>query len=76
MYTAAMRRRLLCLVVLFPVTLAAQDAIRTADITVRGLKTTDFPRVKKLAGERVLLRADRSDQLEQEQLTCSNELVQ
>ena len=29
--------------------LAQQDPIRTADITVRGLKTTDFPRIKKLA---------------------------
>jgi len=27
----------------------AQDVVRTADITVRGLKPTDFPRVKKLA---------------------------
>lgn len=29
--------------------LAGQPPIRTADITVRGLKTTDFPRTKKLA---------------------------
>jgi hypothetical protein len=29
--------------------LAAQEPVRTGDITLRGLKTTDFPRVKKLA---------------------------
>jgi hypothetical protein len=29
--------------------LFAQDLIRTADITLRGLKLTDFPRVTKLA---------------------------
>jgi len=36
------------LVGLTAASLAAQEPIRTADITVRGLKTTDFPRVKKL----------------------------
>jgi glyoxylase-like metal-dependent hydrolase (beta-lactamase superfamily II) len=44
-----MRNRLLFLVVLFSVTLGAQDPIRTGDITVRGLKATDFPRIRKLA---------------------------
>src|SRR5438105_6016139 len=29
--------------------LSAQETVRTADITVRGLKPTDFPRIKKLA---------------------------
>jgi glyoxylase-like metal-dependent hydrolase (beta-lactamase superfamily II) len=28
---------------------SAEEPVRTADITVRGLKTTDFPRIKKLA---------------------------
>lgn len=49
MYTAVMRRYVLCLAALVPVTLGAQDLVRTADITLRGLKPADFPRVKKLA---------------------------
>ncbi len=44
-----MRWRLLCLVALWPAILAGQEPVRTGDITLRGLKTTDFPRVKKLA---------------------------
>ncbi len=43
-------RRLLTLIALFPAVLAAQQTpIRTGDFNVRGLKTTDFPRVTKLA---------------------------
>jgi cyclase len=37
------------LVALAGATLEAQDVIRTADFSVRGLKSTDFPRVKQLA---------------------------
>jgi len=37
------------LLTLAAVSLAGQEPIRTADITVRGLKTTDFPRIRKLA---------------------------
>jgi cyclase len=43
------RNWLLVLVALFSVTLGAQDPIRTGDITFRGLKATDFPRIRKLA---------------------------
>jgi glyoxylase-like metal-dependent hydrolase (beta-lactamase superfamily II) len=42
----------LCLALLLTlaaVHLAGQEPIRTADITVRGLKPADFPRIKKLA---------------------------
>jgi glyoxylase-like metal-dependent hydrolase (beta-lactamase superfamily II) len=34
---------------LLPALLGAQELVRTADITIRGLKPTDFPRIKKLA---------------------------
>ena len=44
-----MRLLLIAFVVLFPVAANAQDPIRTADITVRGLATSDFPRIKQLA---------------------------
>ncbi len=44
-----MRPCLALLLTLAAVSLAGQEPIRTADITVRGLKTTDFPRIKKLA---------------------------
>lgn len=37
------------LVALLPALLGAQEPVRTADITVRGLKPADFPRIKKLA---------------------------
>jgi glyoxylase-like metal-dependent hydrolase (beta-lactamase superfamily II) len=37
------------LLALLPALLGAQEPVRTADITVRGLKPTDFPRIKKLA---------------------------
>jgi glyoxylase-like metal-dependent hydrolase (beta-lactamase superfamily II) len=40
---------LLCLIALVPAGLRAQDPVRTGDITVRGLKASDFPRIKKLA---------------------------
>jgi cyclase len=44
------RLRGLCgLGVLLSASVAAQAPIRTADITVRGLKPTDFPRITKLA---------------------------
>jgi len=43
------RSRLALLLTLATVHLAGQEPIRTADITVRGLKPTDFPRIKKLA---------------------------
>jgi glyoxylase-like metal-dependent hydrolase (beta-lactamase superfamily II) len=42
----------LCLALLLTlaaVNLAGQEPIRTADITVRGLKASDFPRIRKLA---------------------------
>jgi glyoxylase-like metal-dependent hydrolase (beta-lactamase superfamily II) len=43
-------RAILCGVLLFAAaTAAAQDPVRTGDITLRGLKPADFPRVKKLA---------------------------
>ena len=35
--------------VLFVAVLLVQEPIRTADITVRGLKPSDFPRITKLA---------------------------
>ena len=44
-----MRAALVCLVAFFPAVLAAQDPIRTGDFNVRGLKASDFPRVKQLA---------------------------
>src|SRR5437763_9637086 len=37
------------LLVLLGSPLLGQETVRTADITVRGLKPTDFPRIKKLA---------------------------
>jgi glyoxylase-like metal-dependent hydrolase (beta-lactamase superfamily II) len=37
------------LVALVPTVLGAQEPVRTADITVRGLKPSEFPRIKKLA---------------------------
>ena len=40
---------LLCLAALFPAILGAQEPIRTADITLRGLTAADFPRVTQLA---------------------------
>lgn len=43
MKTAAMRIPRLCLVALTPVGLGAQDPVRAADMTLRGLKATDFP---------------------------------
>jgi cyclase len=45
----AVRILLLCLIALVPAGLGAQEPVRTADITVRGLKASDFPRIKKLA---------------------------
>src|SRR4051812_40831074 len=50
MYTSAVRL-LLAIVVSLSASdpVRAQDVVRTADITTRGLKTTDFPRLKKLA---------------------------
>ena len=39
----------LCLFALAPAGLRAQEPVRTADITVRGLKASDFPRIRKLA---------------------------
>lgn len=44
-----MRILLTCLIALAPAALGAQDPVRTADVNLRGLKATDFPRVKKLA---------------------------
>src|SRR5260221_4549308 len=44
-----MRGFFIGLVVLLPVALSAQQPIRTGDITLRGLKAADFPRVQKLA---------------------------
>ena len=44
-----MRPRLALLLTLAAVNLAGQEPIRTADITVRGLKPSDFPRIRKLA---------------------------
>ena len=44
-----MRSCLALLLTLAAVNLAGQEPIRTADITARGLKPTDFPRIKKLA---------------------------
>jgi glyoxylase-like metal-dependent hydrolase (beta-lactamase superfamily II) len=43
------RPRLALLLILAAVNLAGQEPIRTADITVRGLKPADFPRLRKLA---------------------------
>jgi cyclase len=43
------RTRLALLLILGAVNLAGQEPIRTADITVRGLKPADFPRLRKLA---------------------------
>jgi cyclase len=43
------RPTIVVLLTLCSIHLAGQQPIRTADITVRGLKTTDFPRIKKLA---------------------------
>jgi len=40
---------LVLLLTLASVGLAGQEPVRTADITVRGLKPADFPRIKKLA---------------------------
>ena len=44
-----MRPCLALLLTLAAVNLAGQEPIRTADITVRGLKAAEFPRIKKLA---------------------------
>ena len=44
-----MRLCLALLLTLAAVNLAGQQPIRTADITIRGLKPTDFPRIRKLA---------------------------
>ena len=44
-----MRTLLVCWMALVAAAAGAQDPIRTADITVRGLKPSDFPRVTKLA---------------------------
>jgi len=44
-----MRATLCGLLLLASLAAAAQEPVRTGDITVRGLKATDFPRVKKLA---------------------------
>jgi glyoxylase-like metal-dependent hydrolase (beta-lactamase superfamily II) len=44
-----MRGWLITLVVLFPRIVGAQDPVRTADITLRGLTAADFPRVTRLA---------------------------
>jgi glyoxylase-like metal-dependent hydrolase (beta-lactamase superfamily II) len=44
-----MRILLTCLIALTPAISLAQEPVRTGDITLRGLKATDFPRVKKLA---------------------------
>lgn len=44
-----MRWRLLCLLAFWSAILGAQEPVRTGDITLRGLKVTDFPRVRKLA---------------------------
>ena len=44
-----MRGCILAVILLFPAILHAQDPIRTADISLRGLKAADFPRVTKLA---------------------------
>ncbi|HMJ85673.1 MAG TPA: lipocalin-like domain-containing protein [Vicinamibacterales bacterium] len=44
-----MRPCLALLLTLAAVNLAGQEPIRTADITVRGLKPADFPRIRKLA---------------------------
>jgi cyclase len=41
--------RALAFALLSLVAVPPQEPIRTADITVRGLKTTDFPRIRKLA---------------------------
>lgn len=49
MYTSDVRVLTALLVTLSVATLVRQDAIRTADITLRGLKPADFPRVTKLA---------------------------
>jgi glyoxylase-like metal-dependent hydrolase (beta-lactamase superfamily II) len=43
------RALLLCSLLLAPAILLAQDPVRTADVNLRGLKATDFPRVTKLA---------------------------
>ena len=42
---------LLCLAVVAPAGLCAQDLVRTADITLRGLTPSDFPRTIKLADQ-------------------------
>jgi hypothetical protein len=48
-----MRYLIFCLVAIWSTvwsaSLAAQDPVRTADFTLRGLTAADFPRVKKLA---------------------------
>ena len=44
-----MKPSALWIAILLPVALAAQDPIRTGDLNLRGLKASDFPRVKKLA---------------------------
>lgn len=44
-----MRLIVVLLFTLGSVSLVGQEPVRTADITVRGLKPTDFPRIKKLA---------------------------
>lgn len=44
-----MKPSALWIAILLPVALAAQDPIRTGDFNLRGLKASDFPRVKKLA---------------------------
>ncbi len=44
-----MRPIVALLLTLRAASLAGQEPIRTADVTVRGLKSSDFPRIKKLA---------------------------
>ena len=44
-----MRVWLLALAVVVPMVVGAQDVVRTADITLRGLTAADFPRLRKLA---------------------------
>jgi glyoxylase-like metal-dependent hydrolase (beta-lactamase superfamily II) len=43
------RALLLCLAALLSADLRAQEPVRTADFTLRGLKASDFPRVTRLA---------------------------
>jgi cyclase len=44
-----MRPIVVFLLTLWSASLAGQEPVRTADITVRGLKAADFPRIRKLA---------------------------